>query len=203
MGWAEYADVCIPQGQFINFSIGQFQIGSSNWTTAVCNENAIARWLYSSSDSSQFSSQRSQFHWKKDGTCHSTNSTPPPNPNLLPMYIVSIDGKDADGVNFQHAITAVLKTPTSNPILWDSYFFMQFDNNNIQINQTESSGPHAGIIQIPVGYGSQVTTVTIKSVTNIIVDDSIPNNPSISYSGSPVETFTIDNQGTPTHQNPV
>lgn len=199
MGWAEYADVCIPRGQFITFTINQFQIGTSNWVTAVCYQNAIARWLYSSPNSSQFANIISQFNWKGESTsCPSQNSTPPQNPNQNPMYIVSVSGLDANGKNFQHDVTAELTG--TDPTNWNDYTFMQYENNNIQIAQVDSSG----FAQIPKGYGSMSTTVTINTVTNITVDDSDPTKPSIIYTPGPNPVvFLIDSDGTPTYQNPI
>ena len=192
--------LCIPQGQFITFYINQFRIGSSNWATAVCTQNALARWLYSSPNSSQFASIIQQFNWIGESvTCPSQNSTPPSNPNSYPVYVATIDGYDANGNLWEHAITAVLNKGT-DPTNWSSYTFMQFDNNNIQIGVADTSGRSEGMIQIPVGYGSQVTTVTINQVTNLTVG-VVNNVPQITPSYSPVAQFSIDNEGNVTYQN--
>lgn len=191
--WEVYE--CTPQEgeEYINFGLSQFQIGSSNFTEAVCNENAIARFLWSG-NSSQFVNQSSQFNWKgKTSSCPGHNSTPPQYYNK-PIYIVHI-GLEYPGFNFQHDVIGELIG--SDPYAYLAYRYMQYNNNDIRIGVGDPDDP--SFIQIPKGYGSASTTVTINRVTDIIITESPP---SIRYTPERVAEFTIDNLGTVTRVYP-
>ena len=186
---------CTPQDgeEYINFTLSQFQIGSSNFTEAVCNENAIAKFLWSG-NSSQFVNQSSQFNWKgKTSSCPGHTSVPPQYYNK-PIYIVHIE-LVYPGMNFQHDVIAELLG--SDPYVYSAYRYMQYNNNDIRIGVGDPDNP--SFIQIPKGNGSASTMVTINRVTDITIDESTP---SIDYTPERVAEFTIDSWGNVTRVYP-
>jgi hypothetical protein len=195
-------DVCYDYGQYINKTIMQFRIGSSDPEIAYCYENAIARILWSG-NSAQFINQASNFYVIDEycgspGECTGINPIPPQYYNK-PLYYVYIEGKDANGNVFYHAVTAELTG--TDPTNFNNYRFRQYDNENIQIGVADTSGPNAGLIQIPKGYGSQDTSVYIREVTNISINESPPSIRVSSYNS--LATFTVDSTGSPTYHDPI
>ncbi|MDO9324443.1 MAG: hypothetical protein Q7T80_05725 [Methanoregula sp.] len=182
---------CLPAADHINFFFDQFRVRIngvwSEWKSAACNENAIARFGYGSKDKNEFSTNLDNIQWRKEvSSCEYgiVSFRDPSGPNQK-LYLVSssrnghamvaeYSGRDDTQEHFE-----------ADRQLWVNWRFFQFDQENIQPAQYISpSDP-----QMP--YGAPFNFITIRRVTSI----NFTPGGSPKYDGTTIAQFTINGNG--------
>jgi hypothetical protein len=191
---------CLPLADRIPFQFNQFRVRVndvwSSWKPAYCYENAIARFGFGSQDKSQFSTELSNFEWRKnDSVCQKCNvcfyNAVGPNQKL---YLVSSSFNS-------HAMVAEFLGRadhfTEDRIIWENWRFFQYSNQQIRENEPDPD-INPPFIQMPQGSDGEYNWITIRQVTQIYINDT----GGIRYQGVPVAQFTIDelNQVTPKNE---
>jgi len=90
MGWAEYADVCIPQpGRYLTLVVKKVLFGGGNWIDAVCIENRDIRFIRDTTTgkANLLNNGAMNFSWKKDADCNRPE-------DIIPWVVDQPKGKD-------------------------------------------------------------------------------------------------------------
>lgn len=188
--WYVYDLSCGPTGSDIGFRIWQYRVKGCAWTTALCNENAIARWGYASKDKNEFADTLKNIEWRKNEIVCEASVLPFLGPNdsahNKDLYLASSSGNG-------HVMVAELSDGGVITNFSDLRFY-QFDDSNITPQPWTGDPANP---QMPWGHDGYSNTISIWKITGITI-----NGCSIEYEHEdfPEAEFLISDTGVVTLQ---
>jgi len=200
MGWAEYADVCIPSsGPYLNFNIQLWRIGTGNWTSADCYQNAEIRFLRDTTQekADQFRNSVANFSWMLNNGCTRPQDVQPwgiQTPNGKDVYWVSIVASTnlpspPYPPNTPYGAHAMVSENLGGPggiTNWTNNNLYNYDQNHCYPAQPT---PNQTQWQIPIPeQGMMKTKITISNVTGFASNGDV-------ITGSAIVTFYVNSSG--------
>ena len=160
---------------FLGFTVFRYRCCSGEWKDAVCTHNALIN-LARNSALSQWQDQLENCYWKQGDGCPEYPFITSSAPTGKDLYYVSIESPQPGFVG--HAVVGELIG--DDPMVFENWEFSQYGDLDIK----------PGNPQMPYGYGSMSTTVTISQIIEISVE-----NCEIKKEENVIVVFKIDNLG--------
>ncbi|MDP2842541.1 MAG: hypothetical protein Q8O06_02720 [Acetobacterium sp.] len=206
MGWAEYADVCIPQpGPYLSFDIKLVRFGGLNWTDAVCIENRDIRFMRDTTTekANTLNASAMNFAWKKNADCIRPEDILPwvvDQPQGRQIYIVSITSGgylpsppfEPNTPYFPHAMIVEDLGGPGGLANSSNRNFYQYDQTNVQPARPI---PNESQWQLPIPMPGDIPT-------HVIIRDPTHWDENHHLQGESVYEYWIDKYGNESQSAP-